>query len=732
VLTSGARIGPYEIVGALGAGGMGQVYKARDTRLDRLVAIKQSATEFSDRFEREARAVAALNHPSICQLYDVGPDYLVMEFVEGQALAPVEGTRKLLDLAVQIADGIAAAHAAGIVHRDLKPDNILVTADGRVKILDFGIAKAIAGDAGEQHTPASLTGAGTAIGTVHYMSPEQARGLATIGPQSDQFSFGLILYELVTGQKPFARDSSAETLTAIIREDAAPLPASVPAPVRWIIERLLAKDPAERYDSSRDLYRELKQLRDRLSHAAAPISGVTAAVSAAPVPASRTRRWSALVAAMAHGRSLAYTATVDGVPQLMVREIGGTAVQLTRATFPAASPFWAPDGSRVFFLSGPAPALWSVSAVGGEPEKVIDGATSAAVHPRDGRFVFARAGSLWLANPSSGAAPQPFGQAPFTDPSPSPGAMAVFVEEFSPDGTKIAVVKAGSLWLLTYPEGESRQLSNADLLTSGFSSWMPDSRHYITEKAHDRGLVGFAIVVVDSETQTSRAIFTSPAMIVRSSVSPDGTRLAFASGDLREKVVEMRIADGRVRALESGSHLSRFPSLSPDGTRLAVSGVAGDVTGTIREMTLSATGAVVSKTITVMDEGQMIEHVQWSPDGARPAMATVCGRRGFRHTARRDDRRLPHERGQRVGAQPQPRRHATVHVDLGATVRHLDARRVPVDTADEPRSRHAPDRYGFLAGTGANSYVPPSAISERNNRPSLIRYERTLVHCLAI
>ena len=274
----GDRLGPYDVLEKLGEGGMGQVYKARDTRLDRLVAIKQSNTEFSDRFEREARAVAALNHPNICQVYDVGPDYLVMEFLEGRPLAPVEGIRKVLELAVQIADGMAAAHTVGIVHRDLKPDNILVTPEGRVKILDFGLAKAVAGDAGQQHTRTSLTGVGTALGTVHYMSPEQARGLPATGPQSDQFSFGLILYELVTGQRAFARDSSAETMAAIIRDDAPPLPANVPTPLRWIIERLLAKDPAERYDSSRDLYRELKQLRDRLSEGTAPVSGVTASM----------------------------------------------------------------------------------------------------------------------------------------------------------------------------------------------------------------------------------------------------------------------------------------------------------------------------------------------------------------------------------------------------------------------------------------------------------------------
>src|SRR6516164_7111612 len=140
-LAPGTRRGPYEILNPIGAGGMGEVYKARDTRLNRTVAIKVSKEAFSERFEREAQAVAALNHPNICQLYDVGPDYLVMEFVEGAPVAPVDSSRKLLDIAVQIADGLAAAHAAGIVHRDLKPDNILITRDGRVKILDFGLAK---------------------------------------------------------------------------------------------------------------------------------------------------------------------------------------------------------------------------------------------------------------------------------------------------------------------------------------------------------------------------------------------------------------------------------------------------------------------------------------------------------------------------------------------------------------------------------------------------------------
>jgi serine/threonine protein kinase len=170
---------------------------------------------------------------------------------------------------VQIADGLTAAHAVPIVHRDLKPDNILVTREGRVKILDFGLAKAAAASAsaGEATRTMSITDPGTTVGTVNYMSPEQARGM-DLTQQSDQFSFGLILYELASGKRPFHRGSAPETMAAIIREEAGPLPANIHPPMRWIIERLLAKEPSERYDSTRDLYRELKQIRERLSETA--------------------------------------------------------------------------------------------------------------------------------------------------------------------------------------------------------------------------------------------------------------------------------------------------------------------------------------------------------------------------------------------------------------------------------------------------------------------------------
>ena len=201
-LTPGTRLGPYEIISALGAGGMGEVWKARDTRVDRIVAIKRLKAEHAERFKREARAIAALNHPRICQLYDVGPDYLVMEYVEGEPLKGPLPVADALRLAVQIAEALAAAHRKGIVHRDLKPANILVNESG-AKLLDFGLAQIetplLSSDA---TMSAAFERARSIVGTVAYMSPEQAQGQA-VDARSDVFSFGAVLYELLSGRRAF-------------------------------------------------------------------------------------------------------------------------------------------------------------------------------------------------------------------------------------------------------------------------------------------------------------------------------------------------------------------------------------------------------------------------------------------------------------------------------------------------------------------------------------------------
>ena len=246
------RVGSYEVVAPIGKGGMGEVWRGRDARLGRDVALKFVAAAGADRlarFEDEARTLAALNHPNICVVYDVGPDFIAMELVEGAPLLPdpQRSVRALVDLAVQIADGLAAAHSAGIVHRDLKPDNVLVNSDGRVKIVDFGLAKSLGAtrsDAVETRATGH-THPGTILRYVAYMSPEQARGDRVVDTRSDQFSFGLILYELVAGRRAFTRETAAETLSAIIREDPPPLPPGVPAPLRWIVNRSSPRSPKD-------------------------------------------------------------------------------------------------------------------------------------------------------------------------------------------------------------------------------------------------------------------------------------------------------------------------------------------------------------------------------------------------------------------------------------------------------------------------------------------------------
>jgi tetratricopeptide (TPR) repeat protein/predicted Ser/Thr protein kinase len=272
------RFGRYEILEKLGSGGMGVVYRARDLTLRRAVAIKvlrasaSSNPERLARFEKEARAASALNHPNIVTIYDVGAvddiPYIAMELVEGRTLretlqgAPLL-TRRALQLAAQAADGLAQAHSVGIVHRDLKPENIMVARDGRVKIVDFGLAKLIPPEAIEEASTQTQDSSGTepgrVLGTAAYMSPEQAMG-HRVDLRSDQFSCGAILYEMATGRPAFRRASRAQTLTAVIEEDPVPIPTlnpAVPAPLHWIVDRCLAKDPADRYGSTRDLARDL-------------------------------------------------------------------------------------------------------------------------------------------------------------------------------------------------------------------------------------------------------------------------------------------------------------------------------------------------------------------------------------------------------------------------------------------------------------------------------------------
>src|SRR6202011_1582019 len=243
-LSAGDKLGPYEILAPIGAGAMGEVWKARDTRLDRIVAIKISQEKFSDRFEHEARAVAALNHPHICQLYDVGPNYLVMEFIEGIPLKGPLPLDKAVEYAGQILEALDAAHRKGLVHRDLKPANMLVTKQG-IKLLDFGLAKQ-SGLLKQTDVTRALTQQGQIVGTLQYMSPEQLQGKEA-DARSDLFSFGCVLYEMLTGKRAFDGKSTASVIAAILKRE--PAPVNLSPPLERLIQTCLAKDPEQRFQN---------------------------------------------------------------------------------------------------------------------------------------------------------------------------------------------------------------------------------------------------------------------------------------------------------------------------------------------------------------------------------------------------------------------------------------------------------------------------------------------------
>ncbi len=260
-LPSGTRVGPYEILEPIGAGGMGEVYKARDPRLGRDVAIKFAAERFTDRFDHEARAIAALNHPNICTLYDVGPNYLVTELVEGDTLRDCLrrglSRERMLPIGRQILEALGAAHGAGIVHRDLKPENVMVRFDGYVKVLDFGLAKrsATTDFPHEDTATVGLSLPGQILGTIAYLSPEQILG-QSVDQRSDLFAFGLILHEMLTGAHPWPRRSPVDIMHAILHDDPPPIPGAY-GELTTPLRKLLSKTPAERYASAQEVLEAL-------------------------------------------------------------------------------------------------------------------------------------------------------------------------------------------------------------------------------------------------------------------------------------------------------------------------------------------------------------------------------------------------------------------------------------------------------------------------------------------
>lgn len=432
----GEQLGPYRIEAPIGEGGMGTVFRARDTRLDRTVAIKLSKTEFSDRFEREARAVASLNHPNICTLHDVGPNYLVMELVDGTPLNGPLPLDKAVEYAAQILDALDAAHRNGIVHRDLKPANILVTKRG-IKLLDFGLAKQslpLLRETDATRTQA-LTGNNELMGTLQYMAPEQLHGKEA-DVRSDLFAFGCLFFEMLTGRRAFEGETAAAIAAAILERQ--PALDDLPVPIQRVIAKCLAKDPDDRFQNARDLKTAILWAAEAQPEPAvrtasrrlpwiAPVIGLATGVllaaawialhrpaepaayqlQIAPPGRSRFANTAGRVGDIAlspDGHTLAFIASTSGAPALWTRSLTTGEVKRLPDSDWSVQPFWSPDSQSIgFFASG---KLFRIEAKGGAPQAICEvGSSAGGAWTSDGSIVFGRIASGLFRVPANGGNP---------------------------------------------------------------------------------------------------------------------------------------------------------------------------------------------------------------------------------------------------------------------------------------------------------------------------------------
>ncbi|MFI4946846.1 MAG: protein kinase, partial [Burkholderiales bacterium] len=543
-LGPGVKLGPYEIVAPLGAGGMGEVYRARDERLAREVAVKVLPAGFSSdperlrRFEQEARAAGSLNHPNILAVHDTGQHdgspYVVSELLEGQTLRERAAgvalpARKAVEIAIQIARGLAVAHDKGIVHRDLKPENVFVTSDGQVKILDFGLAKLTQTEGGEYSqspTEARGTDAGTVLGTVGYMSPEQVRA-AAVDHRSDIFSFGAVLYELLSGQRAFRKETSAETMTAILREDPPDLTLTgkaIPPALERIVSHCLEKNPQERFASARDLAFDLESLSEK--------SGVASAQSRSGASGSTKRALLAAgwISSLLLAAAAAFLLGRQGRP---ASEPGYQPLTYGRGSVSAAR--FSSDGASVVYS-----ALW-----GGAPPRLFSmrldllleqplGMEGELVGTAGGEVAYLRADGTLLRAPLAGGGAREV-------------AKNVIVADWSKDGTSFAVARnSGAKQVLEFPIG--RQVHE----TVGVYNWIslsPDGRRVAF--VDNPGATELEKRVWVADASGSRVLAAGDLRLGVASVcwSPDGKELWLSTARSDNRGLHALSLDGRLRTL---------------------------------------------------------------------------------------------------------------------------------------------------------------------------------------
>jgi Tol biopolymer transport system component len=639
---------------------MGEVYRARDTKLGREVALKILPPDLAgdrarrERFEQEARHVAALNHPNILAVFDVGTDgdvaFMATEFIDGESLrASTLSPRKTLEIAAQIADGLAAAHAAGVTHRDLKPDNVMVTRDGRAKLLDFGVAKAAR--AGSDHDlTIPQTDVGVVVGTVGYMAPEQVRG-AAVDHRADIFAFGAMLYELLSGTRAFAGDTAAETMTAILKHDPPELPASVSTPIRQIVRRCLEKQPEERFQSARDLAFALRQATGETSTTSVAIPGDARRRSMAwPIAAAGllagglvgvvgTLRWANTLDAAIDpvrlmrfssdpltegrpafspdGRSIAYFRYGSLFSDIMVQALDAPSpVLLARSGTSINNPVWTADGTRICYTTVERD-LMCVSATGGTPQRMLRD-VSGPEFSRDGRSLFfiraAEGGPRIFISSPPGAEPSRLSDVPL------PRSFNAFA--LSPDGSKVLVRTDSALSVMALDRGSTAPVPLPEGVRPDSIAWLPDSRHFVlSELTFDP--IAFRLVIADTQSAARRLIQRETGTLPSIAVSPDGQRIAYAAGKVEFDVHDYAMDGSRTRPIAVSSNMDRFPDWSPRGDRLLF--LVGGPGRPDALWTANADGAAPTRLIVLSSGFSPSASYRFSPDGGRVVYADPTG-----------------------------------------------------------------------------------------------------------